>query len=67
MEITQNGWVVINIGHPISRISFIVSETFSKTRNKAIKEFVGDSANNWRHWREKYNYRVVRAKQTISV
>lgn len=67
MKITQYGWIVINIGHPRTGNRYIVGETFSATRTKAIKNFICGSGNHWRYWRKKYNFRVVRANQTISV
>ncbi len=67
MQITQNGWVVINIGHPRTGNSYIVGETFSATRTGAVKHFVSGSGNTWRYWRKKYNFRVVRSKQTVFV
>lgn len=66
MQKEQNGWVVINIGHPRTGNSFIVSDTFSRTRTLAIKNFVNGSGDSWEYWRKKYNFRVVKSKQTIS-
>lgn len=66
MQIIELGWVIINIGHPRTGKSYIVSETFSATKTKAIKEFVSGKGQTWRFWREKYKFRVVRSRQTIS-
>jgi hypothetical protein len=67
MQITKKGWVVINIGHPLTGNKYIVDETFSPTRSKAIKLFINDSGVGWHHWRKKYNFRVVRAEHTVSI
>lgn len=65
MTDTTNGWVVVNIGHPSSGTKYICASTFDYTRKAAIKSFVEGSGNSWRYWRDKYNFRVVRAKSTI--
>lgn len=66
MQKEQNGWVVINIGHPRTGTKYIVGETFSTYRKNAIKKFIDGSCNTWKYWKEKYNFRVVKSKQTIS-
>jgi hypothetical protein len=45
---------------------YIVGETFSTYRKNAIKKFIDGSCNTWKYWKEKYNFRVVKSKQTIS-
>lgn len=65
MLTSQKGWVVVNIGHPRTGNSYIVAETFSATRTNAIKQFINGSDATWRYWRDKWNFRVVRSKQTV--
>lgn len=65
MRNDQNGWVVINIGHPRTGNRYIVPETFSLKRGDAIKHFINGSGNTWAYWRKKYNFRVVKSKQLI--
>lgn len=67
MKSERKGWVVINIGHPSSGKKYIVNSTFSETRAEAIAEFTEGSGSNWRYWRERYNFRVVKSTQAISV
>jgi hypothetical protein len=59
------GWVIINIGHPTTGNKFISYHTFSWTRKEAIAKFIKDSGSPWTYWRKKYNFRAVRAEQTI--
>lgn len=60
------GWVVINIGHPMTGNKYIVGETFSKTRTKAISKFISGSNSTWLYWKTNYNFRVVRSEQTVT-
>lgn len=61
------GWVIINQGHPRTGNEFIVTETFSQTRKKAIGKFIEGSGSDWRYWRRKWNFRAVRSTQTVSI
>lgn len=67
MTSARNGWVIINIGHPRTGNEFIVNDTFAFTRRAAVKNFVAGSGGTWLYWRNKFNYRVVRANQTIII
>lgn len=66
LKTTTTGWVIINIGHPRTGNKYIVASTFSRTRTGAIKEFCSESGTYWKYWKEKFNFRVVRAEQTIT-
>lgn len=67
MIIQTNGWVVINIGHPSTGGRYIVGETFSSKRTNAIKKFIDGSGNDWIYWKVKYNFRVVKSTQSVTV
>lgn len=62
----KQGWVVINTGHPRTGKSYVVSDTFSYLRMDAIKRFCDGSGSDWKYWREKFNFRCVRATQRIT-
>lgn len=67
-KITQEdrGWVIVCIDHPMTNKSFVVLNSFRYTRRQAIKDF-NDSVVSWEYWKRKYNYRCVRATQTVVV
>lgn len=65
IRLEKQGWVVINIGHPATGMQSIVESTFSSTRTVAIKKFIKYSEKSWSYWRSKYNFRCVKATQTI--
>lgn len=65
MEDKIQGWVIINIGFPKSGKKYIVSDYFNHSKRICINEFAKGSAAGWRYWRNKFNYRCVRAEQTI--
>jgi 3'-phosphoadenosine 5'-phosphosulfate sulfotransferase (PAPS reductase)/FAD synthetase len=63
---TNTGWVVINIGHPYSGSKYILSESFAFTKKGCIKDFIKDTGQTWKYWRDKYNFRCVRAEMKIN-
>jgi hypothetical protein len=63
----NKGWVVMNACHPRTKGKFIVGSTFSYTRTKAIEAFIKGSGQNWRYWKEKYNFSCVKATQSITI
>jgi len=65
MKLESKGWVIVNIGHPVSKRSYIIYDSFSYSRKGAIETFVNGSANNWAYWRRKWNFRAVKAEATI--
>ena len=65
MTITENGWVIINIGHPTTGKSYIVSNSFQYLRREAIRQFCAGTNSPWKYWRKEYNFRCVKAIQTI--
>ena len=65
MKLENEGWVVVNIGHPRTGGKYIVSGTFERTRSGSIKLFVAGSGNDWKYWKKKFNFRVVKAKQCV--
>lgn len=65
MKSITHGWVVINPKHPSTGREMQIDSSFSKTRKESIKLFIQDSEADWKYWRNKYNYRVVKAKITI--
>lgn len=67
MQDKQTGWVVINIGHPRTGGKYIVASTFSRTRREAISNFTNGTNEGWRYWKQKYNFRVVKASQVVGV
>lgn len=67
MKSVRNGWVIINIGHPVTGKSYVCEGTFSYQRKTAIKDFISNSSKSWRYWRNIYNFRVVRCTQTTTV
>lgn len=67
MTETHKGWIIINIGHPVSGSSYIVESTFSLTRKGSIKKFIEGLGSPWRFWKEKYNFRAAKCEQTVYV
>lgn len=65
MESNTKGWVIINNNHPNRPEPFIVNNTFSPTRTKAIAKFIKGSNTQWRYWYRKFNFRCVRAEMNI--
>lgn len=65
MEHISDGWVIVNIGHPRTGNKYVCADTFSRTRTEAIKKFVDGSGSNWNYWKNRYNFRAVRATSTI--
>ncbi len=65
MKLKNEGWVVVNIGHPRTGSKYIVPGTFERTRSGYIKSFVAGSGDAWKFWKKKYNFRVVKAKQCV--
>ena len=65
---TIKGWVVICENHPRSGLSFIVSHTFRETRRESIDRFLKPSlGETWRNMRRKYNFKCVKAENTIDI
>ena len=56
---------VINIGHPRNGNKYIVNDSFSYTRKDAVKKFIDGSGCSWRYWKDKYNFKVVKAESII--
>jgi hypothetical protein len=67
MEDKSKGWVVVNYNHPTTGNQYILPTTFKHTRKEAITEFLKGSGSPWRYWRDKYNFRCVKAISVISV
>lgn len=67
MQTTSPGWVIVSINHPTTGSTYMVESTFSRTRKQAIKEFCDGSELDWQYWRKNYNFRCVKAVQTIKI
>ena len=65
MKSITHGWVVINQKHPNTGYEMVVDSSFARSRSQAIKNFISGSSADWKYWREKWNYRVIKAKSTI--
>ena len=61
------GWVVITINHPTHGGSWIVDSTFKFKRTDSISEFCKGLGSSWRYWKDKYNFRCVKATSTIEL
>jgi uncharacterized protein (DUF2237 family) len=67
MKDTTIGWVIINIGHPVTGSSYICNHTFCSKRTESIKSFIKDSGNTWEFWKRNYNFRCVKAESQITI
>lgn len=65
MKVENKGWVIICVNHPKTGTSYVVNSTFSDTRKSAIEKFVEGSGSKWEYWKDKYNFRAVKATQTV--
>jgi hypothetical protein len=63
----NKGWVIINTGHPRTGNKYIVSGTFSRKRTDSISLFIKGSGSNFRYWKEKFNFKCVRAESIIEL
>lgn len=63
----ESGWVIVNIGHPVTGKKYILSNSFRWTKTLCIKEFIKYSKYSWRYWYCKYNFRAKRATKTIEI
>jgi len=59
------GWVIIAENHPKSKENKLFPETFALTRAEAIHKFINGSIKPWAYWYRNYNYRAIKATQTI--
>lgn len=65
MKAEFTGWVVVNTNHHATGKTYVCMETMSYTKRDAIKKFVEGSPHSWRYWYTKYNFRCVKATETI--
>ena len=65
MQKTETGYVIINIGHPNTGTAFMNVDSFRARKKDAIKYFIEGSGNTWKYWRERYNFRCVKAEMII--
>lgn len=67
MKCETKGWVVINIGHPITGSKYIVDSTFRRTRKESISELCKDTNKSWEFWKRQFHFRAVKATHTVQV
>lgn len=65
MKSVIHGWVVVNPKHPNTGKEMLVDSSFARTRTEAINKFIEGSSKDWKFWRNKWNYRVIKAKISI--
>lgn len=66
MTNSNEGYVIINIGHPATDKQYIVLDSFRNYKKDCIKDFCKDSGNSWNYWKYAYNFRCVKANQIIN-
>lgn len=64
---TINGWVIYSPNHPATNSTFFHSSTFRPYRKEAIADFINGSGANWKYWYRKYNFRFVKATQSVTI
>ena len=65
MKEVLKGWAIVNIAHPVTGKGFIFPDSFYRTRREALDSFLEGDDLGWKYWRDKYNFRCVRATMTI--
>lgn len=63
---TVSGYVVASFSHPATDAPFLHSSTFRQYRKDCISEFVKGSGKGWKYWYRVYNYRCIKANQTVT-
>lgn len=66
-EFKQTGWIIYNPKHTVSGTKMICMETFASTKKRAIDSFCNGSVSDWKFWKEKFNFKVVKCEQTIKI
>ena len=67
MEETINGYVIYSECHPASNQNFLHSSTFRQYKKECISEFIKGTSKDWEYWKRNYNYRCVKATQTVKI
>lgn len=65
MEKINKGWAIINIGHPKTGTASVFSGSFRYTRRECVADFISGSGQTWKYWRNKFNFRCVKAEETL--
>lgn len=64
---TREGWAIVSINHPRTNSSYIVPYSFRERKREAIRDFIEGSGNSWKYWKKHFNFRAVRATETIAI
>ena len=67
MKTAENGYVIICEDHPVTGTSYIVHGSFQNYKHLAIAYFIKDTSHTWEYWKRKYNFRCVKATQSINL
>lgn len=67
MENKVFGWVIYNPKHPGNGREMWFPESFRRTRNEAIKDFIKGSGNTWNYWKVKMNFKCKKAESIIKL